>query len=49
MGQLLILIQNKITGQILFIDKDQENTKQKFINNTFNKKKTNFCNWCINI
>jgi len=38
MGQLLILIQKKITGQILVIDKDQENTKQIFINNTFKKK-----------
>jgi len=36
-------------GQILVIDKDQENTKQIFINNTFKKNKTNFCNWCINI
>jgi len=36
-----------ITGQILFIDKYQENIRQIFINNTFKKKEKNICTWCI--
>ena len=34
-------------GQILAIDKYQENTRKIFINNKFKKKETNICNWCI--
>ena len=37
----------RITGQILSIDKYQENTRQIFVNNSFKKKETNICNWCI--
>jgi len=58
MGQLLITHAKKnhrtiffftktITGQILVINKYQENIRQIFINNTFKKKETNICNWCI--
>jgi len=45
-GQILFFTK-KITEQILVINKYQENTRQIFINNTFNKKETNICNWCI--
>ena len=46
-GTNIIFVTKTITGQILVIDKYQENTRQIFINNKFKKKETNICNWCI--
>jgi len=43
MGQIFFFTKT-ITGQILVIDKYQENTRQIFINDTFKKKETNICN-----